>query len=141
MSTTENKSMYIKLSGACKWARLVDLDPVYDVWSINLYLDEKSMKIYDRSKIQVAKKTDDDGVYVQLRRKPTIQKVDGEVIKLNPPKVYGPNREDIDGSTVGNGSKVIVGVNVYQTKKGPGHRLEWVDVKEHVVYTPPPKDE
>ncbi len=131
---------FIKLSGTCKWARLVDKDPKYGVWSIVLYLDEASKKTFEKSGLQLQVKTDDDGDYIQLRRKGVLVKSSGEVVNFDPPKVYGPDKADIDGRTVGNGSKVVCGISVYPTAKGNGHRLNFVDVKEHVVFDPKPHD-
>jgi hypothetical protein len=73
--------------------------------------------------------TEGEGKYVQFRR-PTL---DWSGNNLPPPDVI-----DLQGNAItdkiGNGSDVIVKVEVYKAKKGKGHRLLAVQVENLIPY-------
>lgn len=137
-------SQTIRLSGTCKWARLFDKDDKYDCWSLQLYPDEASQKVFDNSGLKLKVKEDEDGLNFQLRRKPEVKFTD-ETKQLNPPKVVTAEGTEMDPDevrSIGNGSTVVCTVEIYNTKKyGMGHRLNAVRVMDHVVYEPKVEEE
>lgn len=128
---------YFKFVGPCKWAKVTKPDDKYNVYSINLYLNDAMLAKYKESGIQVGVKEDDDGTYVVFRR-PVQKIIKGELVELGPPKV------DYNGKPlenfIGNGSVVEVDVAVYDSLKGKGHTLQSVRVKELVVYERPTQE-
>lgn len=125
-------SSYFYLSGKAKWAKLFKPDDKYKNWQIQVYMDDASMKIYDESGMTMAKKQDDDGVFVTFRR-PEAKVIKDELVKFSPPEVIDADGNKLD-QLVGNGSDVTIKVIVYDTMKGKGHRLEAVKVNKLVPY-------
>ena len=122
-------------SGTAKWASK-RLDPKFEKYSIDLYMDEPSLKLFHESGIRVSAKTDNDGkVYYKLSRKDELEKKNGEVIKLGPPTFLNADGTEYTG-LVGNGSKVTVKVTTYDTLAGKGHRYEAARIDELVEYNP-----
>lgn len=123
---------FLYLRGKAKWAQLFKPDQEYDNFKINMYLDDSSWALFDEAQLQLEPKTDEDGKYVVFRR-PNYKQMKKELVHFGAPKVV-----DKDGApfieTVGNGSEVVIKVLVYDSKKGKGHRLEAVQVIEHVPY-------
>lgn len=127
MATTE-----VYLSGKAKWAKVYKPDEKYRNWTINLYLDDDSLKKYKASGMSMAFKEDDDGSFVTFRR-PEAKLIKNEMVKFTPPKVVNKDGEPISDN-IGNGSDVTIKVIVYDTVKGPGHRLEAVRIDKLVEY-------
>lgn len=125
-------SNYYYLSGKAKWAKLFKPDDKYKNWQIQVYLDAASMKQYDESGMTMAKKQDDDGVFVTFRR-PEAKVIKDELVKFDPPTVLDTDGNKLE-QLVGNGSDVTIKVIVYDTMKGKGHRLEAVKVNKLVPY-------
>lgn len=125
-------SSYFYLTGKAKWAKLFKPDDKYKNWQIQVYMDDASMKIYDESGMTMAKKRDDDGVFVTFRR-PEAKVIKDELVKFNPPEVIDADGNKLE-QLVGNGSDVTIKVIVYDTMKGKGHRLEAVKVNKLVPY-------
>lgn len=128
-------TQYVKLVGPAKWAKLIKPDDKYQVYSINLYLDEVALEKYKKSGMQMALKEDDDGTYVAFRR-PVQKIIKGDLVKLGPPKVTDSKGNEVT-DLIGNGSIVEVDVAVYDSIKGKGHTLQAVRVKELVKYERP----
>jgi hypothetical protein len=121
--TTENY-----FSGIAKWARVFEPDDKYGNFTINVELDADSQKKFDASGIQVRPKVDaEDGkTYYRFRRSGD----DGKPLVLD-------NQNEPFSNKIGNGSKVTVRVQSYDTKKhGVGHRLQAVRVDEWVQFDP-----
>jgi hypothetical protein len=118
--------------GIAKWAKVYRPDPEYDNYKINVYLDDASKALFVAAGTQLTPKEDDDGEYVTFRRDHS-KMIKKELVTFGPPKVV-----DADGhlltENIGNGSKVVVKVQVYDGKKGKGHRLEAVQVVDLIVY-------
>jgi hypothetical protein len=118
--------------GIAKWAKVYRPDPEYDNYKINVYLDDASKLLFQAAGTQLTPKSDDDGEYVTFRRDHA-KMIKKELVTFGPPKVV-----DVDGhlltENIGNGSKVVVKVQVYEGKKGKGHRLEAVQVVDLIVY-------
>jgi hypothetical protein len=119
-------SQQIFLSGVSKWAKVYKPDDKYHNYSINVALDKDSQKSFDQAGLRLRPKKDDqDGIeYVRFRR----GEPDG------PPHVVDKNGEKLT-NLIGNGSKVTIRVEVYDTKSyGKGHRLMAVRVDDLIVY-------
>ena len=125
--------------GTAKWAKVNRPDKEYGHYSIDLYMDKDALAAFKESGCRVELKTDDEGTYARFRRNPA-NLFDDQPEKPKLLTIIGG--EDLDSfeyqpleGNIGNGSKVIVKVAVFQTKKGKGHRLEAVAVKELVPYS------
>lgn len=135
-------------------------------YKINIYpADDKEWKKFHQAGIQKKEREDDDGKYFVLTR-PTIKLFKNKPVNFCPPKIsvkegtkyvtvvtyrnkntgeevkqYEPKDEDKivrDGDPVliGNGSEVIVNINVYDTIKGPGTRLDGITILDLITYEP-----
>lgn len=122
-------------TGPCKWAKLVSPDEKYNKYGLDMYLDEENMKVFEASGMQLKVKEDEDGKFVSFRR-PVKTLFKDEVKEWGVPKVTMADGSELE-ELVGNGSNVTVEVDVYDTVKGPGHRLNTVVVNELVVYKRP----
>lgn len=94
------------------------------------------------------------GKFIRLRR-PTQKLIKNKIEHFKGPdvivdgKVVGHWVQQHDGTYefngdpifLGNGTKAIVSVDVYDTAMGPGHRLTSIDVVELVVYEKPEEEE
>lgn len=130
---------YSFIPGTAKWAKLDRPDTKFGPqYTIDLYLDKEGLKAYKDSGLAVELRKDEEGTYIRLRR--DVSKLfDGMPEK--PKKLIWSAEEDkyVDfDRLIGNGSKVIAKVQVYETKRGlTGHRLEAVAVDELVQYDAP----
>jgi hypothetical protein len=128
-----------KFFGTAKWAKVLpkQLDLNYDKtsksWKIDLYMTEGSLALYRQSGLQLKERSDADGTFVQFRR-PERKIIKGEVIDMSPPYVVTADDAPLE-EEVGNGSKVAVEVEVYDSMKGKGHTLVGVTVHELVPYS------
>jgi len=125
----------VYLSGKAKWAKVYQPDDKYQNWTVQLYMDKDSLKKYQESGMSMAIKEDEDGKYVTFRR-PMAKLIKQEMVKFAPPTVVDSDGNTFD-KTIGNGSDVTIKVLVYDTMKGPGHRLEAVRVDKWVEYIKP----
>lgn len=124
-------------TGTCKWAKLVKPDAEYDKtkhsWKIDLYMDDKSWSYFDQSGIQIKVRKDDAGEKYVTFKRPTEKLMKDKWVSFSPPEVLGKDGKKYEGS-IGNGSKVSVKVEVYNTAKGKGHTLLGVRVDDLVEY-------
>lgn len=145
------------LKGNVKWAKVYDPD-VYagaSNWKVNFYpADEKEWGKYETAQLQLVKKEDIDGKYIVFRR-PTQKLIGDNLVVFSPPEITGKvsvRYVDAEGNKVrqynkgdkvkivregepeliGNGSLVLVNFSYYNTAKGAGHRLEGLNILEHV---------
>lgn len=124
------------LKGTCKWAKPYKMDDTYRNYSVDVYLDEPSMKLFIQSGAQLKIRTDSEGKQFVSFKRPHERLVKGE------PKVMGPIpcmdasgypwREEV---LIGNGSTVEIKLAVYDTIKGKGTLLESIRVVDLVEYT------
>ena len=125
-------------TGTVKWAKVFKPDEKFEPqYSLQLFLDDDGWATWKASGLGGKVKEDEDGKYVTFRRKvagPSWEPV------LGPPKVTSADGKPFEG-LIGNGSTLTVKVDVYDTAKGKGHRLEGVRVDELVVYEKPTEDE
>lgn len=151
-------SKWINVRGAVKWTKLYDADEFAGAkrWIMSFYPEnEKEWDVINKAGIQLRPKEDDLGKFISLRR--PVSKVFGDDITFfTPPKITGAvNVHYVDGdgneirqfkkgdkvervgepTLIGNESKVIVNICVYDTRQGKGHRLEAVNVLDLVEYT------
>lgn len=130
---------YYYLSGTAKWAKLRKPDDKYNNFQCPLYLDKKSLELYKTLGLGLKVREDDEGTFVTFKR-PVSKMIKNEVVEFGPPKVLNADNTEFDG-LVGNGSEVTVKISVYDTMKGPGHRLETVRVEKLVEYNPPARED
>lgn len=129
-------SKLVTFSGEIRWAKLNTPDPKFDVYTLDLYLDNPSWAKFKETGLGLKVREDADGnEYIKLRRKVS-KVVKGEVIELGKPDVRVKGEtgyEPFDG-LVGNGSIGSVQVRIYDTQKGPGHELTAVAIDELIEY-------
>ena len=120
------KEIYFK--GVCKWAKVQAPDNKYKSdekeYSVDMYLDDDSWELFNKSELQLEPREDDDGRYIKFRR--GTHKFDGTPI---PPLTVLHNGV-VTKALVGNGSEATCKVIVYDTEKGKGHRLEAINVTD-----------
>lgn len=77
------------------------------------------------------------GSYINLRRD-CVKKIKGKDVNFDPPAVFtDEGKVDPDeGIAIGNGSKVKVEFEAYDTAMGIGHRLNRIRILDLVVYEP-----
>lgn len=124
-------------SGTVKWTskKLNDKFPP-GKYTTDLYMDDDSLAVFKTSGIRVSPKTDPDGeTFYKLSRAKEINKKDGTIVDLGPFKFLNPDGTEYTG-LVGNGSKVTVKVEVYDTGAGKGHRVDAIRIDDLVTYAP-----
>lgn len=101
-------------------------------YTIDVILDKEELDKLTKSGCRLKPRITDEGISIKFKRKhqhPAIEALGG------PPKVADSEGNPWDSSTfIGNGSKVEVWFEVYDTKMGKGTRLEGIKVLEHVPY-------
>lgn len=141
------KTQTLYLSGKGFWLhRLFEPDDFkgQQFWSMKLYLDPASMKAFKAAQLNNRIKKDEEGESVTFRRyvKKKWKLKANESPEFAPPRVV-----DSDGNLwadrglIGNGSAVTAKLEVYQTRVGPGTRLEEVRVDNWIEYNPDGADQ
>jgi hypothetical protein len=128
-----------RFSGMTKWAKVRTPDELYNNYQVPLYLNDEDWNVFENSGLRLKVKTDDDGKYVTFRRKHIDKNRKGEDEEIGPPKIAirdGDDYKDFPEGLIGNGSKITVWVDVYDTRQGKGHRLIGVGIDELVEYNP-----
>lgn len=127
----------VYLSGTGKWVKPYpgQEDTKYGVKAVmDLYLDPKSLIAFKSSGSRTTLRKDEDGEFVKLSR--NVDQLYKE-LPLGHPIVVKKNAdgeyEKFD-QIIGNGSKVVAKVAVYDSKFGPGTRWEALEIVEHVPY-------
>lgn len=121
------------LSGTANWTSQ-RLDPKFEKYTSDLYMDDASLAIYKTSGIRVLPKTDKNGdTYYKFSRAKELAKKDGTVVTLGPPPFLNADGTPYAG-LIGNGSKLTLKISTYDTAAGVGHRLEAVRIDELVKY-------
>ncbi len=126
-------SKFIYITGTAKWAKVFKPDEKYGNYTLDLYVDPKTLKKAQGEGLPVKVREDEEGTFIKLRRNPN-KLFDGmseqpEVLLHNEDGKY----EKLD-KLVGNGSLVTCKVCLYDTQMGTGHRLEAVAVENLVEY-------
>lgn len=121
-------------SGTAKWAKIHQPDTKFgEKYQIDLYLDPASLDLFNQSGSRSKIRQDDDGTFIKFSRNRWQKDKDGKDMDMGPPDVLS-----LDGKAftenVGNGSKVTVKVEVYDSKYGKGTRLAGVRVDNLVPF-------
>lgn len=103
-------------------------------WEVSLVMDEASQKIFEESGLRLKpnKKAQDEGQFMIRFKRPTEKLIRGELKKYSPPSVLYEDKPYT--GKIGNGSKGVVKVEVFNTARGKGHQLEAIKVEELVEY-------
>lgn len=129
-----NKIYYFR--GGINWAKVHKPDQKYDIYTLDLYLDDESTQMFKDSGLQLKVREGEEGSFIKLRR-PTTRVSAGDVISNGPPEVLVRNDagefEAFSGN-IGNGSTGVCKVRVYDTDRGKGHELVTVAVETLVPY-------
>ena len=127
-------TQYYYFSGTFKWAQnLTRLDEKFESYKVNLILDEESRIMFDESGMQNQIKADKEGDETVTLRRRHQQLLGKELKTFGPPKVVDKDGVPVTES-IGNGTKGIAKVAVFNTRNGMGHRLESVMVTDLVVF-------
>lgn len=121
-------------AGVCKWAMVHRMDEKYELYKIDLFMDESSFDTYNESGCTMKVKEDKESgdSFVTFRRKD--QQLIGKDLKhFGKPKVVDKEGVPLTDN-VGNGSSVVLKVAVFDTRNGIGHRLEGVMVTDLVPF-------
>lgn len=153
-------SKELTLTGIAKWVRAYQPDEKYNNYTIDLYMDDRSFNDFLSSGSQVNVKQNEDGRFVTFRR-PHVKLIKNDMVVFGPPAVGAVNPdtgkfelwgEYVDATSkqsrqvfkpkegspsIGNGSTVTVAVEIYDTQKGSGTRLNAIRVDNLVEYKKP----
>jgi hypothetical protein len=130
-------------SGIGMWFRIAKPDEEYKTYQFQLNLDDDSRKLFKESGLRNKFSDSPFGPYAVVLRRPMEKtfkhKETGEDIikKFDPPLVVDMDGNQIDPNILGNGSKVVAKMEVYDDgyKKGSkGGRLVAIQVEELVKY-------
>lgn len=124
-------------TGTAKWAKIAEPDKEFQKYSIDVYLDDANLAKFQESGAQLKLRGhESDGTYVTFSRPMARIGRDGEVKQFGPPELLNADGEPYPkGTLIGNGSKVTVKVDVFDTPKGKGTRLEAIRVDDLVEYS------
>lgn len=128
--------MIYYFSGSCNWAKVHQPDDKYKNYTIDLYMDKKSLTAYKNSGLKLKDRQDKDGETYHTFRMPSVRMIKGKAEEGKPDVL------DADGipttKKIGNGSEVTCKVEIYKTGDGRvGHRLLAVRVDKLVEYNDP----
>lgn len=131
---------YYNLKGTVNWCRTETPDTKYnEMGEFNMDFFPEDMDDYHRLGLERTPKKDADGnEYVKLKRD-NKKLIKGELVEFGPPKVSikDPKLGWVPfAGKIGNGSKVLINLSVFDTRKAPGHRVEGISILELVVYDP-----
>lgn len=131
---------WFDIAGTVRWAKFNKPDTKYnEMGEYNVDFFPDSMEEFAKLGLERTPKTDEDGrQFVKLKRD-NKRLIKGEIVEFGPPKLsirVGKGKwEDFDG-LIGNGSKVLLNICVFDTRKAPGHRIERVSIIDLVEYDP-----
>lgn len=130
------------LSGRANWAKVQTPVEAFDPnkpmeYKLDLVMDDKSWDLFEKSECQLKPKETDSGERYVTLRCPTEALFSGkkENFKVT---VLDKDNQPYSG-LIGNGSEVTCNVDIYQTKKGVGHRLRSVRVEELIPFEGGPR--
>lgn len=130
-------TQFFYIEGIVNWAKVQE--PVLKYGSETDYEWTLNFKPFNKAELKASgsrKKEKDDGFFA-LSRNTIRNSADGE-IEETPPTVLLKNHEtgenEVYTGLIGNGSKAIVKIAVYDTRMGKGTRLEGLVVTELVPY-------
>lgn len=128
---TKDEEVFLK--GKIKWCKHIRPDPTYNKWSVVMYVtgeDLEKVREWQAAGIKNAVKKDEDGWFITLSRKTSIN-VRGKEVGLEPPKVTNPDLTPIT-TMVGNGSDGIAKCVLWSFNPQPGisgKALRWESLR------------
>ena len=136
---------FIQLEGELNWTRVVNPEEYEGKksWSTTITLDPAGVNTVMELKAEgvknVLKKNDKNQWYVKFSRPVEVKRGDKVVKVLSAPVVTDMEGNVVDGLTIGNGTKGIVTLDIYEHNvKGGGKakaaRLEAIKITELVKY-------
>lgn len=111
------RTEYVKIKGKGKWVRVFQPNK-YGKWSLDLYpvgADLEIMKKLKDDGVRNHLKKDDDGYYMTLSR-PLSKEIRGKLTPFSPPIVLDSNGAPMEPTPIGNGSDIVVKLEVYGGK-------------------------
>lgn len=129
--------MIYYMQGLAYWAKLHKPDEKFDKFTLDFYPNEESWKTYKSAGLQLKERESEHGTYVKLGVPAKRLTKKGDVIKATV-QVLDENNNPTT-KDIGNGSEVTVKIEVFDTLKGPGHRLLAVRADKLVEYNDPNK--
>jgi hypothetical protein len=130
----------IYITGTSSWAKVFphskDKNEEFHgpggAYTLDLYVEKEELDKYVATGSRSKPRVGEDGMYIKLKRKHThsIDAFGGA------PQVVDADKNEWDGSLIGNGSLLECAVTVYDTKMGKGTRLEGIRVIEYVELPP-----
>ena len=144
MTDTKTKSTVHTVEGIGNWAKLFEFNrdmhegfykDCEGAYTIDVVLDKENLDTVSASGSRLKPRITDEGLVIKFKRKhlhPTVSALGGApVVKDAEGNIWDPE------VSIGNGSKVKVAYEVYETKMGKGTRLLGVQILEHVPYERP----
>lgn len=108
-------------------------DDKFKKYSCDLYMDPESWDKFEKSGALLKHRDKEGRKYVSFSR-PFAKLIKGEIKEMGPPLVLNKDGEPMDMKIIGNGSKVTVKVNVFDTMKGKGTDFLAIRVDELKEY-------
>ena len=129
------------IRGKAQWAKVFEYNKDKNedfhgpggAYTLDLLVDKEELDAFTSTGSRINPKAGEGGMLIKFKRKhvhPTIDAFGG------PPQVVDADKNEWDGSLIGNDSEVEVAYTVYDTKMGKGTRLEGIRVIEHVELPP-----
>lgn len=133
----------IYLTGKAQWAKIFphykdkneDFHGPGGAYTLDLLVEKEELDKFTATGSRIRPRVTDDGVTIKLKRKAEHPIADF----AGPPQVVDVDKNEWDGTMLGNGTEVEVAVTVYDSKMGKGTRLEGVRVLD-LVELPPLED-
>lgn len=125
----------IYLTGEGKWCRVHEsqMDTKFgEKFNMMFKPDEASKIVLKASGSRVKPHEEEDGTWYRFSRD-NKKEFKGELTTLGPPKVIDAENKPLS-AIIGNGSKLTVKLEIYDSKYGKGTRLEAIRVDELVPY-------
>ncbi len=127
---------YYNFYGKAMWAKVHTPDPEYQTYTVDAYLDDKSFNLLKTTgielKIREGQLGNETRKFVKFRR-PVSKVIKNQLVEFGPVPVEDEKGQKIT-DLVGNGSDCVFFVSIYDTRKGSGHRLDKLIVKNLVEY-------
>ena len=130
----------VELEGIASWAKVFGFNKDNNeefhgeggAYTIDVLLEKDQLDKLTKSGSRLKPKIGDEGISIRFKRK-HLNPV--EPLWGGPPKVVTADKYPFPGETlIGNGSKVMIYVTIYDTKLGKGTRLEGIQVLDLVTF-------
>lgn len=129
------------ITGKSHWAKVFphskdkneDFHGPGGAYTIELEVDTEEHDKFIATGSRTKPRITEDGVLIKFKRKHTHPSIE---VFGGPPQVVDADKNEWDGTLIGNGSEVEVAYTVYDTKMGKGTRLEGIRVLDLVELPP-----